>query len=557
MVRALRTLTCIAVLGGAAALSLLRLSPPASDDPAGGFSTARAMAHVRAVAREPHPSGSEAADRVRDYVVQQFEQLGLETRVAETPVDVPEGFRGPALTAVRNVVARLPGSAGLNGDGEAVMLATHYDSARVAPGAGDAGVAVAALLEVARVLSAQPVRPRRDVVFLITDAEERGLVGARAFVRHDPWRNRPGVVFNFEGRGTSGPSVMFETSDGNAWLVGQYARAVSNPVTTSLAPAVYERMPNGTDFSVFRSAGVGGLGFAFIGSYVHYHTPRDDAEHLSARSVRHHGQQALALARHFASLESLEPVHGRGNAVFFDVLALGVVRYPGWLAVPLALGAVTFWFGVVTWGVRRGRVSPGGVTAGAVLSLVWTAAACGWCYVLVASLGAPRLDQQSDLATGTMVAIAVACWLIAIAPTRRTLSAGSATAGALVPWVVGAIGTAITEPGGSYLFVWPLVFATVGLLLVLRSPGATSTQVGVLALAVPGVVMLSPAIYLFFQAMMMQGAFVVVAMPALLLGTLVAPLRLAWAGSGNPTRDVASVVLAAGEREGQVIPQEA
>jgi len=90
---------------------------------------------------------------------------------------------------VRNVAARLPGRAST----KAVALVAHYDTVLHAPGAADAGSAVAALLETLRALRAGPPL-RNDVVFVFTDAEELGMVGAEAFVAESA--RRPGSAWS-------------------------------------------------------------------------------------------------------------------------------------------------------------------------------------------------------------------------------------------------------------------------------------------------------------------------------------------------------------------------
>jgi len=55
----------------------------------------------------------------------------------------------------------------------------------VGPGAADDGAAVAAVLETVRALRTQaPLR--NDLVVLLIDGEENGLLGAQAVVRDDP-----------------------------------------------------------------------------------------------------------------------------------------------------------------------------------------------------------------------------------------------------------------------------------------------------------------------------------------------------------------------------------
>ena len=84
---------------------------------------------------------------------------------------------------------------------------------------GDDGAGVAALLETLRALRTGPPL-RNDILFVITDGEEDGLLGASAFVAENPAAKDVRVVVNFEARGNAGESQMFETSAGNALARG-------------------------------------------------------------------------------------------------------------------------------------------------------------------------------------------------------------------------------------------------------------------------------------------------------------------------------------------------
>ena len=60
---------------------------------------------------------------------------------------------------------------------------------------------------------------RNNVIFLITDGEELGLKGAREFLNKNQLASDVDIVLNFESRGTSGPSIMFETGGNNGSLI--------------------------------------------------------------------------------------------------------------------------------------------------------------------------------------------------------------------------------------------------------------------------------------------------------------------------------------------------
>ena len=101
--------------------------------------------------------------------------------------------------------------AGRGGAG-AVLLVAHYDSRPNTPGAGDDASGVAVVLETVRALAAGPPLGR-DLIVLLSDGEELGLLGARGFAAEHPWMDEVDLVLNFEARGSRGPAAMFETGE--------------------------------------------------------------------------------------------------------------------------------------------------------------------------------------------------------------------------------------------------------------------------------------------------------------------------------------------------------
>ncbi|HEX8223468.1 MAG TPA: M20/M25/M40 family metallo-hydrolase [Allosphingosinicella sp.] len=93
-----------------------------------------------------------------------------------------------AIETIRssNVIGRIRGS---GGGGESLLYLAHWDHLgqcepeakdRICNGAVDNASGIAALLEIARALGKGP-RPKRDILFLATTAEEMGLLGAEYF----------------------------------------------------------------------------------------------------------------------------------------------------------------------------------------------------------------------------------------------------------------------------------------------------------------------------------------------------------------------------------------
>src|SRR6476646_1436247 len=309
------------------------------------FSAERAFAHVREIAQRPHPTGSADNARVRDYVFRQLHALGLEPQVQEA---TGVGTRYPVAGHVRNVLARLPGR---SPGGPAVVLMAHYDGVAGGPAAGDDAAGAAAILETARALRAEPPLAH-DIIVLITDGEEAGLLGAAAYVREHPWARDVGVTLNSEARGTTGRSYMFETGPGNL-DVARMLRSARDVSATSLSVTVYRSLPNDTDLSEMAVLSKPALNFAFADGVERYHTSHDDVLYLDQGSLQHHGSQMLTLARAFGNGPLPRPA--TGDAVFFDMPLMGLIVYPESWALPIALLGLLV---TITALVRVARVRP-------------------------------------------------------------------------------------------------------------------------------------------------------------------------------------------------------
>ena len=161
-----------------------------------------------------------------------------------------------------------------------------------------------------------------------------GLARRRGICPRTQWAKDVAVVVNVEARGTTGRSLMFETGPGNL-DAARALRSAGNATAGSVFAAVYRILPNDTDLSELAVLNLPALNFAFAEGVERYHTSHDDFAHLNPGSVQHHGDQMLALARIFGN-EPL-PRPRTGDAVYFDLPLIGLVVYPEWLALPLAV----------------------------------------------------------------------------------------------------------------------------------------------------------------------------------------------------------------------------
>ncbi|MEE8141984.1 MAG: M28 family peptidase, partial [Planctomycetota bacterium] len=307
-----------------------------------------------------------------------------------------------------------------------------------------------------------------------------GLLGARAFLQEHPWSRDVGLVLNFEARGSHGPSLMFETSNGNASLIREFAKVVPYPAASSLSQTIYDRMENATDLTLFKAAGVPGLNFAFIQGIAHYHTALDVPERLSLRSLQHHGSYALSLTRHFGNLDLQQT--SEGDAVYFNPLRFVLVHYPASWALPLAVLGLLLVVGVVIRGMKQRRLTRMGMFQGflALLSALIAAPLCVYLlWQFIAAVGdrpwyPNLLDYNNQLLAVSMVMAAAAVTTLIFQRFLKKISLADLHTGALLGWLPLSLYTSLQLSGASYLTTWSTLSGTVAL-LALPAPGKPFT----------------------------------------------------------------------------------
>jgi hypothetical protein len=521
------------VIGLALFIAIMSRQPPAGD--AGtGFSSANAMATLNAIAKEPRSVGSAGHDRARDWLVTNFNSLGLNV---STQKDVGirqanfDGRRGGAISVspYENIIAVLPGT---NPSAKAVLLMAHYDSVPYANGASDDGAGVASLMETARVLS-KGQQPLRDTIFLLTDAEEVGLVGAQEFFDRHPLAPRVGVVINAEARGSHGRALMFQTSKGNAGILEHWAGNAVAPAGNSLANAVYQQLPNDTDLSVPLAKGVVGINAAYIDGLHDYHMPTDNIEHIAPGSLQHLGNFVLTTTQSLSNASALPTTAGAENA-YFDVLGLFVVRYPMWLGwVLIALSGAGLVFSTKGFGVRVKSAVV--ATIGAALLVAGAAALSHYLgqWIYDDQMASIR-DRINEMDPALWVFVALCLGLLLLVRPRVSMWIG-----ALFIALLASVAAQIRLPGANWVFVLP---ALVGAgLAVLASRKGIGANVTILASAVAticvGTVLLANVIDLYMTAAPLTAAPVaLIVLFAIMLAT---PLIMEF----KPARIVGGTLL--------------
>jgi hypothetical protein len=432
------------------------LAPP--DVPArvqaGEFDTARALARLRRVLgdQRPHPVDTAANDAVRERLVAELRAMGLESTVTDhVACNGTAKSRTVSCARIRNVLARVGPAAG-----RPVMMVSHYDSTPVGPGAADDGIGVAVMLETAALLRDRPLE--RPVLLLFNEGEEAGLIGARAFLQHDPLARQVDAVVNLEARGVTGPALMFETSRPNGSAVAAFARSARRPSANSASADFYRLIPNDTDVSVFRDRPWTILNFAIIGNETRYHSPGDTLAALDPRSVRHMGVQALAATAGLA-IDGIPAA--AGDRLYADILGRALIVLPTALGLGLvaALLALFGWLGMARRGgvVRALGTVALGLVGAAILGLLGQTA--------VGLLREGEFWRAHPQATslGLYLSAFVAC-VSALLVRARPLARDRLRLGFWLLFLVVGAASSLIVPGAAIYFLAPPAVAGVAML---------------------------------------------------------------------------------------------
>ena len=521
-------ISVIVIILGAILVSFLQLQSPKvvpATDASTTFSAERAFTYLEDFTVAPHPLGSKEHDSVRDYLVGVLEGLGVDPEIqkANSLYNPSSWISGGT---VENIIAKIDGT----NSTKAIMLVAHYDSVPGGPGVADDGAGVAAIIETVRAL--KEMKPlQNDVIILLSDGEENGMLGAKAFIEDHPWVKDVGLVLNFEARGNKGPSFMFETSDNNGWIVKEFVQAAPTPVAHSFIYNLYKLMPNDTDLTIFKAAGLNGLNFAFGEGLGHYHTTSDNLQELSKESLQHHGEYMLNLVRHFGDLDLTQTKDG--NQIFFNIFGSKMITYPEKLVIPIMLIAVILFAITMVHGYKRKKLSILGTLSGLLVMIGGMIGSfvigLGLWSLLTSIFSEKEWMMATDITFGTTYLISFSIIVFAFLNFLSTMAAkkvkvGSLTMGALLIWLVLLVVSSFLLKSGSYVFAWPLVFALIGVNFFIRlEENSWKSYLVTAGFAIPAFLIFSPVIYLIQMLVSMELASVLMVLVSL-LGALLIPI---------------------------------
>lgn len=237
-------------------------------------------------------TGSEGARRSREFIIDRFKSLHVTPMLAFS--DYVQSFtlpdrKGNPVSGI-NVVGENAGR-----EAPYIVVTAHYDhlgrkGRRVFNGADDNASGVAAMLEIALRTKRQPMQC--NWVFLATDAEEHGLLGAKAFVSANNFDGKK-VFGNLNLDMLSQPGGRYELLVSGVSSHPQFAGLASDieiatgvRMTNTDASLRVGRYPVATDrtkvsdHAIFAEQGIPFL-FLGVGRHNYYHTPRDTASRIN------------------------------------------------------------------------------------------------------------------------------------------------------------------------------------------------------------------------------------------------------------------------------------
>ena len=315
-------------------------------------------------------------------------------------------------------------------------------------------------------------------------------------------------------RGSGGRTFVFQTAPGNGQAIDLFQKTAVDPRANSLAVFIYEHMPNDTDYTIAKKAGIQGLNYAFMGREFDYHSPSATPARTQPGSIQDLGRQVLSAA-HALAFDKTLPVKAP-DKVFGDLYGKVVIAYPplvGWLVLIVGivfftaaslrawrqgeLGwietirslsaaiALLFFAAALTSFVRDATLVPRGFVDQLPLlaRFGWFEAALGLAVLggVLVSVGAFVQGRRSLWAVAVPIVLGIACYGIG----HDLIGAGAAVAAALFaapafgrpvrPWSVVAgflklgfvlaIVAQLFAPAAAFVVEWPLVLISLGVLI--------------------------------------------------------------------------------------------
>lgn len=260
------------------------------------FSGEKALLHVQhLVDLGPHPVGSDAIEKAREYIEAQLRHSGWQVTRQGFTEETPRG-----KVRFVNLIARFSGDG--NAAAPSFLLCSHYDTklfdAIRFVGANDGGSSTGLLLELARVIGGRPNMARKiELVFF--DGEEAyenfsetdGLYGSRYFAKQleadGAKQFRGGILFDMIGDRSL--DITLPADSPPAMVRDVFAAAEALKLRNYFSYLDRDLIDDHAPLNAIRIPTIDIIDF----DYTWWHTADDTLDKISAQSLKITGSVAL------------------------------------------------------------------------------------------------------------------------------------------------------------------------------------------------------------------------------------------------------------------------
>ena len=109
---------------------------------------------------------------------------------------------------------------------------------------------------------------------------------------------------------------------------------------------VYQKMPNGTDFTIVKDS-IPGINFSAVADINHYHTSLDNLHNISEKTIQHYGEQITPIVKEYLTNPQYADKHylmAEDNSIYFSIPLLGMFNFSKSLYLLLNLGIICLFF---------------------------------------------------------------------------------------------------------------------------------------------------------------------------------------------------------------------
>ncbi len=276
----------------------------------------------------PRKVGTSSCEIAGEYIFEQFENMGLETRYQEWESWTPRHKR---FYRSKNVEAILPGNSKFND--EIIIVNAHYDTVPDVSGAIDDGTGTVAVMAAAYALS--QYKFNRTIKFVAFSGEEYGLLGSRAYA-NEIYEDNPNLLvqLNLDGIGYAttalhSNNVLLASTEDAKWMVEEIKNVNKNYDIDFNIRFFKKIAPGGprqftSDFHDFVLHGYEAIAFGGSEDYPHWHTPEDTIDKVNFGYLANMTKLIVASLAHLADIEVYYPQirissPKRGRLYFEDV----------------------------------------------------------------------------------------------------------------------------------------------------------------------------------------------------------------------------------------------